>query len=333
MIDYGIDIHVIHLVSPSADDGTRKLICDGIPTTRIPMRTSDPRSVLAARAKLIPLLHTADIIHTQAISSLEPFIGFHPEQPWVHTEHWSAITTPTTLPRLAQPFLPALLTLEKMPDVVVVACDILARPLRKIRGQRAIATIPCQVPSPSRLIPRPTPGDTLRIVSTGGLIDRKDPLTAIRTLAVLKQQGHPASLVWLGEGPLRPQCEALANDLHVDATFPGTVDAQTVQRYLGEADLFFAPTKGDNFFIAAAESIVNGRPLVAGAHGGHAEYTDPRIGTLVDVQDPEAYARAIIDTVERTKDLSAEDIAATVGDRFSPQAVAADHFNLYNSLL
>lgn len=102
---------------------------------------------------------------------------------------------------------------------------------------------------------------------------------------------------------------------------------------IAAGDMFFAPTRGENFFVAAAEAIVNGRPIVAGSNGGHVEYIDPAIGEIVDDQSPEAYADAIIALDERTKDLTAKEIAATVGDQFEPATVAQSYLELYRSLL
>ncbi|MDO5720500.1 MAG: glycosyltransferase family 4 protein [Actinomycetaceae bacterium] len=329
----GADVVVIHLVRPSLDDGSRRLRIDGVRTVRIVMDPRNPLSILRARARLMPLLRQADIVHTQAISALEPFVGAHLNAPWVHTEHWSAITSPHTLHKPVQRALPYLLRMERMPDVVVAVCDFLAQPLRQIRGDRPVEIIPCQVPSPPQLAPRRKNRRDLRLISTGALVERKDPVVALHTIAELRNRGVDCSLVWLGDGPLRNQCIELAASLGVDATFPGTVDAATVQREIARADMFFGPTRADNFFVAAAESIVNGRPLVVGATGGQGEYIDPAVGALVDQQDPSLYADAIIDLDKRTRTMDARTIAATVQNQFEPHAVADAYIDLYQRLL
>lgn len=329
----GADVVIFHLVPPHIDDGTRRLELDGLKVLRIPMKPSNPISVLRARAQLIPQLSFADIVHTQAISALEPFVGARLQQPWVHTEHWSAITSPHTLSALGQRALPALLMMEKMPDVVVAVCEFLAKPLREVRGFRPVEIIPCQVPAPPALIERRNSRTDLRLISTGALVPRKDPLVAIETLAELSARGVPSSLTWLGDGPLRDECIALSERLGVRASFPGNVDARRVQTEIGQADMFFGPTRADNFFVAAAEAIVNGRPLVVGATGGQGEYIDPHVGVLVERQDPQLYADAIMSLDERTKAMSAEEIAATVGDQFESHTVAKAYIDLYNRLI
>lgn len=329
----GADIVIFHLVPPHIDDGTRRLELDGLKVTRIPMKPSNPLSVLRARTQLIPQLSSADIIHTQAISALEPFVGIRPQQPWVHTEHWSAITSPHTLSRLAQKALPSLLMMETMPDVVVAVCDFLAKPLREVRGSRPVEIIPCQVPAPPTLTERRQSRTDLRLISTGALVPRKDPLIAIETIAELSSRGVSCSLTWLGDGPLRDNCIALSERLGVRTSFPGNVDSRRVQAEIGQADMFFGPTRADNFFVAAAEAIVNGRPLVVGATGGQGEYIDPQVGVLVARQDPQEYADAIMFLDERTKTMSAQEIAATVGNQFESHTVAKAYLDLYKRLI
>ncbi|SDZ74961.1 Glycosyltransferase involved in cell wall bisynthesis [Bowdeniella nasicola] len=331
--DAGHDIRIVHFVPSHEDDGTLRVHHEGLPVIRIPMDTNNPLSILRASRELPALLKGADVVHTQALSAIEPFVFARTSLPWVHTEHWSAITSPETLPSAARMMLPGLLKMEKLPDVVVAVCEFLARPIREVRGERPVEIIPCQVPAPPRLIERPKPADVLRLISTGAIVERKDPLVAVRTVKELNDRGIATRLTWLGEGPLRAEATELAAILGVDVEFPGTKSAQEVRDFIGESDMFFGPTRADNFFVAAAESIVNGRPLVVGANGGQGEYIDPAVGQTVDRQDPQAYADAIVAVRDRAAHLSARDIADTVGNRFDPETIAQAYTDLYKRVV
>ena len=115
--------------------------------------------------------------------------------------------------------------------------------------------------------------------------------------------------------------------------FLGAGSPEDVEKEIAEADIFFAPTKGENFFVAAAEALVNGRPLCASDQGGHVEYADPRFTEIVVDQTPEAYAEALVNLRDRTRGVSAEQISDTVRDRFSPSTVAQMYMDLYDGLL
>ncbi|WP_395963774.1 glycosyltransferase [Brachybacterium sp. Z12] len=203
--------------------------------------------------------------------------------------------------------------------------------MRAVRGSRPTAVVPCIV-EPGAVVSRRDRGDgAVRMVSTGGLIPRKDPLLAVEVLAQLVERGVDAHLEWLGEGPLREETLGRAAELGVGErlTLAGTVDGSGVSAALARADLFFGPTRADNFFVSAAEAIVAGRPVVLGSTGGQGEYVQPQVGTLVDVQDATAYADAILEVDARTRLLSAQAIADTIGDRFSTASVGRGYATQY----
>ncbi|MDU0349475.1 glycosyltransferase family 4 protein, partial [Actinomyces sp. MRS3W] len=236
----------------------------------------------------------------------------------------------------ARAVLPAASRLLALPDVVTSVCDYLASPIRAVRGPRETRVVPCIV-EPYPPAPRRTrTGDgavTLRLVSTGGLIDRKDPLLALEIVAELVRRDIDAHLTWVGEGPLHDAVVERASrpDVAGRIELTGAQDAAGVRAALADADIFLGPTKADNFFVSAAEAVVAGRPVVVGATGGQGEYLTPSTGVLVESRDPRDWAEALIDLDRATRDLSAEDIAATIGDAFSSRVVAAGYNAAYRS--
>lgn len=330
------DVEVVHLVAPHLTDPREADVDtidhDGLRVHRIVMSPQRPIQIRRARRLLEPLLAGADLVHTMAFPTLLAFARSRPGAPWVHTEHWSGLTTPATLPATWRLALPALRPLLGRPDVVTAVCDYLARPIRAARQGKPTEIVPCIVPAPAALAPRRPAGRALELVSVGGLIDRKDPLLAVRTLAELVARGHDARLTWAGTGPLHDDVAALAVDLAVAdrLTLLGTVDVDGVRAALDAADLFFLPTKADNFCVSAAEALVHGRPVVVGATGGQGEYIDTSVGELVGRQNVRAYADAIERVVTTTSELSAEEVAATIGDRFSPETVRRGYRDVYD---
>src|SRR5699024_6681236 len=85
--------------------------------------------------------------------SLLPLALRRPPAPWIHTEHWSALTTPATLPLPARTGLPALSRLLTLPDRVTAVCEFLAHPIRQVRGSAPTDIIPCIV-EPGAVTPR-----------------------------------------------------------------------------------------------------------------------------------------------------------------------------------
>ncbi|SEE98272.1 glycosyltransferase [Ruania alba] len=325
-------VRVVHLIPPAQDDGEPETTRDGIAVQRISMNPRSPLSVLRAGQDLRTAVAGADTVHTMAFPALLPMAWWRPQVPWVHTEHWSGLTTPSTLPLTWRLLLPLLWPLVRRPDVVTAVCEYLATPIRARRGDDPTTVVPCIVPSPEHLQSRPMrPRTPTRLVAVGGLVDRKDPLLAVDTVAELVGRGHPARLTWIGDGPLRTKVQRHARRRKVEhlVRLPGAADAAGVRTALADADVFFLPTRADNFCVSAAEALVEGRPVVVGATGGQGEYIDPRMGALVHDQTAEAYADAVIDVERRTLHLNASDVAATVADRFSPEHVTNGYLEAY----
>jgi L-malate glycosyltransferase len=336
----GHDVALVHLCPPGQLDraAPEESFFDGVPVTRIPMSTTDPRQIRAAGTLLRAMTERADLVHSMAFSTLLPMAWWRPDVPWVHTEHWSGLTAPQTLPALWRRALPVLRRLLVRPDVVTAVCDYLADPVRQVRGKRPTTVVPCVVPRPTPHPRREVPaagaeGDSLRLVSVGGLIPRKDPVLAVDVVAELCRRGRPAHLRMVGQGPLEADVIARATALGVAdrVDLVGTLDRAGVLAELAAADVFLGPTRGDNFFVSCAEAVLSGRPVVVGATGGQGEYLDPRVGVTVAVQEAPAYADAVEQVLRSAAGMSALEISDTIGDRFGEEAVAHAYATAYGT--
>lgn len=221
----GHDIRVVHLVAAHVDDGTRRTRVMGVPVVRLPMTPLRPHEVLAARRALGMLTAGSDIVHTHAISTLMPYALRRPREPWLHTEHWSGLANGgAALGTISRAGAQVVLRLERRPDVVTTVSDQLAADLRTYRPHGEILTVPNEVTRPRRPAERRAVQlgrDVLQIVGVGGLIERKRPDLAVRTVAALAELGVPARLTWVGDGPLAEHCTALAQSLNVDLELTG----------------------------------------------------------------------------------------------------------------
>ncbi len=337
--DLGHEVALIHLVPPGQLGAPGALglaaespTIDGLPVNRIVMSTTNPRHIATATTRLARWSLGADVVHTMAFSTLLPFALWRPYAPWVHTEHWSGLTAPHLLPTSWRVALPALKPLQTRPDVTTAVCEYLATPIRAVRGGDPTVIVPCSVPRPESLVPRREHFDEIALVSVGGLIERKDPLIAVDTVAELGRRGVRATLRFVGDGPLRDAITARAAELDVadQVTVVGTLDRPGVLDELAQADVFLGPTRGDNFFVSCAEAVLSGRPVVVGSTGGQGEYLDSRVGICVDEQTPMAYADAIQRVLTQVESMSAEDVSSTIGDMFSPVEVAAGYDQAYD---
>lgn len=328
----GMDVRVVHLDRTVPDGKVEQDYVEGHRVLRIGFRPNNPISVLRSVSPVRKAFEGSTVINSHAISSLPLVALARGKIPWVHTEHWSALSNPASAPLHLRAVRPIFASLLRLPDAVVAESERLAEPIRSYRGSKRVDLIPCIVPAIDELKERPQRGETVRLASTGGVIDRKDPLLAVRTLDELRSRGVEASLRWTGDGDLKEEAQALAGELGVAASFLGSGTEEDVRREIQAADVFIAPTKGENFFVAAAEALVGGRPLVASDKGGHTEYADPAFTEIVFERDPGAYADAVIALLKKTKNITAAEISASVVEKFSPPTVAAMYQELYQQV-
>ena len=332
MAQAGQEVRIIHLVPPHQDDGRRHRHLEGMRVLAIPMTPANPLSVARAARHLGHALDDAEVLHSMAMSSLLPLTALdHAHritQPWVHTEHWSGLTNPDTLGPALSAAVPVVGHGLTRPDVVTAVCEYLATPIRALRHGLSTVIVPCIVEPQEHIAPFPDSApQSIDMVTVGGLIERKNPLACLDTLAQLLAQGRSATMTFVGEGPERTAIEArLAQDpaLAQHTRLTGSLDTAGVRAELARATVFIGPTRGDNFFVSAAEAITSGRPVVVSDAGGQGEYVTPDNGTVLPLDsDAAQWVEAVVETVERLVPLGPEPIAATIGERFSSVQVGA----------
>ncbi|WP_151523544.1 glycosyltransferase [Serinicoccus kebangsaanensis] len=327
------EVVVLHLVVPhlaggGAPSGDPAASTTSVPVQRLVMDPRRPDQVARAYRRVAALERGADVVHTMAISSLLPFAAQRPARPWVHTEHWSGLGAPDTLPRSLRVARHAVRPLLARPDVVAVVGEGLASQVRSLR-RGPVRVVPNIVAGPPQLVPRRRPDadlldrGALELVGVGGLIPRKDPVRAVLTAAELRTRGVDARLTWVGEGVLRDELEREARAHGVPLQLTGELGQAEVWRVLGGADVFLLPTRAETFCLAAAEALACGRPVVVGDVEGPRDFVAPPAGALLP---PGAPAQAWADAVERVwqdaAHASAEDIAGEVRERFGAEAYA-----------
>jgi glycosyltransferase involved in cell wall biosynthesis len=141
-------------------------------------------------------------------------------------------------------------------------------------------------------------------VCVGSLIERKNVVRLADAFATLDE----GRLVFVGDGPLRPELEGRPN---VEIT--GRVAHQEVPRYLAEATVLCQPSLIEPFGQALLEAMASGTSVVATRVGGPPEFVPPEAGVLVDPLDTEALA----DGMRRAAELPRPNPAA--------QAAGAEH--------
>ncbi len=144
------------------------------------------------------------------------------------------------------------------------------------------------------------------IISVGRFFPQKNFSFLIKSFVKVKKEFNNASLVILGDGPLKNQLFSLAKELKVekDVHFLGFVD--NPYKYLKNSDVFVLSSLYEGFGNVIVEALAVGTPVVA-THcpgGPHEILQNGKFGILVPVNNEDAMANAIIQTLLNKKDSS-----------------------------
>lgn len=322
LISQSHDVHVVHLEDTNEGGTVRESVYNGLRITTLPLSRTNILSILMVGLRLARLARGYDIVHSMAFTALLPLsiARLLKRFTWVHTEHFSALLEADQ--GKTSRALKILKRLLSRPHHVIAVSETLAQAIRPYRKRKRTSVIPNLVPVEASPRPREIAAN-LRLVFIGHLIERKDPLLAVSTVGILNDRGIPATLTVVGKGELQSQVERLIHDLGLaeKVKLVGEVPPGEIPGVIGSHDMLFVPTRNETFFLACAEGLGAGRPVVVGANGAHAEYVRKPAGWLVSTQTPEAYADAIESAMTASASLSAQEISADVRAKYGPQAV------------
>jgi glycosyltransferase involved in cell wall biosynthesis len=145
----------------------------------------------------------------------------------------------------------------------------------------------------------------------------------LRSAALMRDEGRPANILLVGDGPMRPELEKLADDLKLDVHFTGAVyDEKRLGNWLYHADLTVSPGKVG---LTAIHSMMYGTPVIT---HGNLDAQMPEVETVVegetgaffDQNDERDLARAILGWLEAPlgRDSIREHCRAVIREKWNP---------------
>jgi phosphatidylinositol alpha-mannosyltransferase len=137
---------------------------------------------------------------------------------------------------------------------------------------------------------------TLNILFVGRMEDRKGLSYLLRGFHRLRKRHVDARLIVVGEGPrMREYRRHVATRRIRDVEFVGHVSQTAKLRYFASADIFCAPSTGqESFGIVLLEAMAAGLPIVASDIHGYKNVVSRDVeGYLVEPRNPRAIAAAL----------------------------------------
>jgi glycosyltransferase involved in cell wall biosynthesis len=127
-------------------------------------------------------------------------------------------------------------------------------------------------------------GETPHFLAVGALEERKNPVRLVDAWARFGR----GSLVFVGDGPLRPALEGRAG-----VRLVGRVPHDAVADWIAAADVVCQPSLVEPFGQAVLEALACERSVIATRIGGPPEFVPPEAGVLVDPTDVDAIAAGL----------------------------------------
>jgi len=142
--------------------------------------------------------------------------------------------------------------------------------------------------------------------------------------------------ILVGDGPLRPLYEEVAQELRVEKNVYFLGKRTDVPAIINSLDISVLSSISEGFSNVILESMAAGKPVVATNVGGSKEMMlDGTTGYLVAPADPQAMANAIIELLENPDKAKAMGVAGrkAVEEKFTIEAMVKEYEELYFSLL
>ena len=149
-------------------------------------------------------------------------------------------------------------------------------------------------------------GDERLLLTLGNLIPRKDPLTFVRAVGMLRDAGEPVRAAMVGEGPEKPAVRALIDELGLEDVIDlvGHVPQESINDYYTAADVYVFPSIMETWGLAAVEAMLCGTPVV-GTFGVMPEVVPDFAGIYVPSHDPTDLAAGLSRALSRAWDRDA----------------------------
>jgi glycosyltransferase involved in cell wall biosynthesis len=138
----------------------------------------------------------------------------------------------------------------------------------------------------------------------------------------------------VGDGPMRPQIEALINQKGIGSqvVLHGFLSRTELADVLADSDLFVLASLWENCPVALLEARLAGLPMVVTAVGGVPEIIDPETGILVESGNVDALVNGIVEGLSAAPSADSASIRERAMSQISREAVGKRLIGVYESV-
>lgn len=147
----------------------------------------------------------------------------------------------------------------------------------------------------------PVGDNSFTFLTIAGLNENKSIDLLIKAFSIVQKDISNVKLLVIGEGPERRKLEDLTEkeSLHDFVGFLGSVRHDIIGEYISKSDVFVLPSKYETFGVVFIEALACGKPVIAAKCGGPEDIVNAENGILVDVDDIDGLANAMISIYDK----------------------------------
>jgi glycogen(starch) synthase len=137
-----------------------------------------------------------------------------------------------------------------------------------------------------------TPSDRPTIVQAASLTPVKNQALLLETLVLIRKEIPGIHLLLAGDGPLRPELEALARSLHINnqITFAGAVPFEQMSGFFQQGHLYLQTSRHESQGMSVLEAMACGLPVLGAPVGVTAD-----LAALPATSDPAKLAAQAVE--------------------------------------
>lgn len=113
--------------------------------------------------------------------------------------------------------------------------------------------------------------------------------------------------------------------------FVGNKDADTLRKIYNISDVCAVPSRQEAFGLVALESIACGTPVVASNQGGIPDFINENVGILIEKENVEQLANAILKTINKDKKYNSRRIARYAKNNYKQDLLIDKLIGVYKS--
>ncbi|HQZ42898.1 MAG TPA: glycosyltransferase, partial [Flavobacteriales bacterium] len=154
-------------------------------------------------------------------------------------------------------------------------------------------------------------------------------------LHIARQTEPGLRLSVIGDGPDRDTLQKLAasKGLSRSVAFLGRLPNTGVLDHMATVSAVIINSRVETFSVVTGEALAQGKPVIATRCGGPMAFVEPGNGILIDIDDDNALAQAMIKITHDAESYDPIKIRAGLSERFSPSVVGETLAKIYTKAL